>query len=165
MYLTYAWNTQRGITWTISLWLRTCFNWQKYLMKWRCIILAKISLMVFMTEMDFFASDKIHNRLGKINICWNVCIHTTVPAKYHSLMLIFPSSGLDMQGNTSTAYLLGLGPCQQQTHVVANRYAPCTMLMQTEMLYTKLKLLNGDMYCFFTGSMLSCISAIHWARY
>ena len=23
---------------------------------------------------------------------------------------------------------------------------------------------KGDMYCFFTGKMLPCISALHWAR-
>jgi len=39
------------------------------------------------------------------------------------LVRIFPNSGVDRHGNTSTANWLGLDHCQQQTHVVEIRFA------------------------------------------
>ena len=36
---------------------------------------------------------------------------------------------------------------------------------EIDLLSLQLKLLKGDMYWFFLGKVLPCISALHWARY
>jgi len=41
----------------------------------------------------------------------------------------------------------GLTLAKQQTHIVENRFAPGKLFMQTDLWYTKLKLLNCDMQC------------------
>ena len=49
-----------------------------------------------------------------------------------------------MYGNVSAAIWQRLYTCQQQTHVVENRFDPGKLFMQTDLWYNKLKLLNAD---------------------
>ena len=53
-----------------------------------------------------------------------------------------------MIDSCGTVHLQRLDTCQQHltTHIVENRFAPGKLFMQRDLLYTKLKLLNGDIY-------------------
>jgi len=97
---------------------------------------------------------KIHNnRLGQIqHVPFQLLPFTSVSANYH----IFPSSWMNMYGNVSTANWQRLVTCQQQTHIVENRFAPGKLFMQTDLWYTKLKLLNGNLYWFPNGNVRLC---------
>jgi len=118
-------------------------------------------LILFMCKTDWFKQYRIKftiTGLDKFNIVCalsNVAIHNCI-CQLPQFQLIFPSSGVNMYGNVSTANWQRLDTCQQQTHIDENRFAPGKLFMQTDLWYTKLKLLNGDIYWFPNGNVRLC---------
>jgi len=76
-------------------------------------------------------------------MCPFIAMHNCI-CQLPQFQFIFPSSGVNRRGNISTANWQGLNTCQHHTHVVENRLVPGKLFMQTDLWYTKLKLLNGD---------------------
>jgi len=90
----------------------------------------------------------------KFNMCARsiVAIHNCI-CQFPQFQLIYLISGVDRHGHISTANWQALNTCQQKTHVVENKFAPGKLFMQTDLWYTKLKLLNGDIYWFRNGNV------------
>ena len=96
-----------------------------------------------------------------ISTLLNVAIHNCI-CQLPQFQLIFPSAGVNRHGNISTDNWQGWTLANNR--LVENRFAPGKLFMQTDLWYTKLKLLNRDnlLHTDFRMGMSDCVS---WKQY